>query len=384
MTRLRIGVNALYLIPEGVGGTEVYLRCLLQALAEIDSSNEYVIFTNRETDAGIAPAKPNFSIAPQPVRASVRPARILWEQTGLPLALRRHGIDVLFSPGFTSPALCPCPTVTVFHDLQHKRHPEFFRWFDLPFWRLLLWQSAHVSTRLVAVSEATREDLLRYYRLPPGKICVVLHGVEEEFFEIGRRRKGLSPEPYLLAVSTLHPHKNLDRLIRVFAQFRRARPEYRLVIAGLRGFQAGALERLIGELGLGDFVRLTGWLPREELADLYLRAHAYVNATLFEGFGMPVLEALAAGIPTACSSIEPLKSVAGSAALLFDPGDEAAILDAMVRITSDDELRARLSIAGPIRASQFSWRKAAEQTLDCLREAAAQRRRLRTRSSPSG
>ena len=263
MKRLRIGVNALYLIPGGVGGTEVYLRCLLKALAEIDSSNEYVIFTNRETSADIAPARPNFSIAPQPVRAERRPARILWEQTGLPMALRRHGIDVLFSPGFTSPAVCPCPTVTVFHDLQHKRHPEYFRWFDLPFWRLLLWQSAHGSTRLVAVSEATREDLLRYYKLPPGKIRVVLHGVEEEFFEIGRRRIGLQPEPYLLAVSTLHPHKNLDRLIRVFAQFRQARPQYRLVIAGLRGFHSGALERLIGELGLGDFVRLTGWLPRE-------------------------------------------------------------------------------------------------------------------------
>ena len=375
MTRLRIGVNALYLIPGGVGGTEVYLRCLLQALAEIDSSNEYVIFTNRETSADIAPARPNFSIAPQPLRAALRPARILWEQTGLPLALLRRRIDVLFSPGFTSPVLCPCPTVTVFHDLQHKRHPEYFRWFDLPFWRLLLWQAAHGSTRLVVVSEATREDLLRYYSVPPAKIRVVLHGVEEEFFEIGRRRKGLQPEPYLLAVSTLHPHKNLDRLIRVFAEFSRPRPEYRLVIAGLRGFQSGALERLIGELGLGDSVQLTGWLPRAELADLYLRASAYVNATLFEGFGMPVLEALAAGIPTACSSIEPLKSVAGSAALLFDPSDEAAILDAMVRITTDDQLRARLSIAGPARASQFSWRKSAEQTLAVLEEAAAQRKR---------
>jgi len=375
MTRLRIGVNALYLIPGGVGGTEIYLRCLLQALAEIDSSNEYVIFTNRETSADIAPARPNFSIAPQPLRAALRPARILWEQTGLPLALLRRRIDVLFSPGFTSPVLCPCPTVTVFHDLQHKRHPEYFRWFDLPFWRLLLWQAAHGSTRLVVVSEATREDLLRYYSVPPAKIRVVLHGVEEEFFEIGRRRKGLQPEPYLLAVSTLHPHKNLDRLIRVFAEFSRPRPEYRLVIAGLRGFQSGALERLIGELGLGDSVQLTGWLPRAELADLYLRASAYVNATLFEGFGMPVLEALAGGIPTACSSIEPLKSVAGSAALLFDPSDEAAILDAMVRITTDDQLRARLSIAGPARASQFSWRKSAEQTLAVLEEAAAQRKR---------
>ena len=135
---MRIGVNALYLIPGGVGGTEIYLRCLLGALAEIDSSNQYVIFTNRETGADIAPPRPNFVVAPQPVRATVRPARILWEQTGLPIAARLHRLDVLFNPGFTTPVLCPCPTVTVFHDLQHKRHPEYFRWFDLPFWRVLL------------------------------------------------------------------------------------------------------------------------------------------------------------------------------------------------------------------------------------------------------
>jgi len=370
MRPLRIGVNALYLIPGGVGGTEIYLRCLLNALGEIDSANHYVIFTNRETGPGIAPAKPNFSVAQQPVRASVRPARLIWEQTGLPIALRRQRLDVLFSPGFTSPVLCSCPTVTVFHDLQHKRHPEYFRWFDLPFWLLLLWQSAHSSTRLLAVSEATRDDLLHYYNIPARKTRVVLHGVEERFFEIARKRSGLPLEPYLLAVSTLHPHKNLDRLIRAFARLRRGRADLRLVIAGLHGFHTETLERLIRELGLVDAVRLTGWLSREDLADLYLRAYAYINTTLFEGFGMPALEALAAGIPTACSAIEPLKSVVASAALLFDPMDEAAILDAMVRVTSDQQLRARLSAAGPARASQFSWRKSAEQTLDLLREAA--------------
>ncbi|HSW48585.1 MAG TPA: glycosyltransferase family 1 protein [Bryobacteraceae bacterium] len=367
---MRIGVNALYLIPGGVGGTEIYLRCLLGTLAEIDGHNEYVIFTNRETDPGIVPRRPNFTVAPQPVRAVCRPWRILWEQTGLPLAVRSRRVDVLFNPGFTSPVLCPAPTVTVFHDLQHKRHPENFRWFDLPFWRLLLWAAAHRSRTLVAVSEATRADLLRYYRISESKIRVVPHGVEEQFFEIGQRRGQIQPEPCLLAVSTLHPHKNLDRLVRVFARFRRSHPAFRLVIAGMRGFYATELERLIAGLGAGEVVRLTGWLPREELADLYLRAWAYINPTLFEGFGMPVLEALAAGIPTACSSIEPLRSVAGDAALLFDPLSDDALLDAMVRIASDEPLRQRLAQAGPRRAAVFTWRKAAQATLGAFREAA--------------
>jgi glycosyltransferase involved in cell wall biosynthesis len=370
MSNLRIGINALYLIPGGVGGTEVYLRCLLNALAEIDSSNEYLIYTNRETGADIAAARPNFRVFQQPVNAANRPARIIFEQTVLPLAVSRHGVSVLFSPGFTTPCLSPCPMVTVFHDLQHKRHPENFRWFDLPFWRLLLWQAAHRSARLLAISEATRADLLRYYRIPAEKIRIVPHGVGEDFFEIARRRRRVAPEPFLLAVATLHPHKNLDRLIRAFSSFRQSHPEFRLVIAGLRGFHTAALEALLAELNAGESIRLTGWVPREELAGLYLRAHAYVNATLFEGFGMPVLEALAAGVPSACSSVEPVKSLAGRAALLFDPTDEAAIIDALNRVSFDQDLRAHLAAEGPARASQFTWRRAAEQTLALLREAA--------------
>ena len=129
------------------------------------------------------------------------------------------------------------------------------------------------------------------------------------------------------------------------------------------------VEQLIDSLGLQGAVELPGWVSREELAGLYQRAWAFISPTLFEGFGMPVAEALAAGIPTACSAIEPVRSVAGSAALLFDPTSEAAILEAMVRISSDAELRARLTVEGPRRASEFSWRKAAAETLALLREA---------------
>ena len=178
---LRIGVNALYLIPGGVGGTEIYLRNLLSALAAIDPVNQYIVFTNRESGADLVPKRPNFEYAPQPVRASFRPARILWEQIALPRAVRRHRLDVLFNPGFTGPAICTCPQLTVFHDLQHKRHPEYFRWFDLPFWNVLLWISVRRSRGLIAVSEATRDDLKRFY----GRAAEVIHhGVEREFFEI--------------------------------------------------------------------------------------------------------------------------------------------------------------------------------------------------------
>ncbi|MEN6536869.1 MAG: glycosyltransferase family 1 protein [Bryobacteraceae bacterium] len=373
MPPLRIGINALYLIPGGVGGTEIYLRSLLAALADVDSANEYIVFTNRETGKDLIPERPNFRCHPQPVQAAVRPMRLAWEQTGLPLAVKRARIDVLFNPGFTCPALCPCPCVTVFHDLQHKRHPEHFRWFDLPFWRLFLYLAARRSRLLVAVSEATGDDLRRYYGLRAGKIRVIPEGVDNRFFEIGRRRSTVPTEPFLLVVSTSHPHKNLDRLIRAFASFRKERPEFRLVIAGLRGFQADRLEARIRELQLTDSVRLTGWIPREALYDLFLRARAFLYPSTFEGFGLPVIEALAAGVPSACSNIEPLHSLAGEAALEFDPGNDQAILKAMRRLTSDEALRLDLTRKGPERALLFSWHKCAEATLDALREAAGYR-----------
>ena len=375
MPALRIGVNALYLIPGGVGGTEIYLRCLLSELARIDSLNRYFVFTNRETGPDLVPPSSNFEYVPQPVRGVFRPGRILWEQTALPAAVRRRGLDVLLNPGFTSPVLCPCPAVTVFHDLQHKRHPEYFRWFDLLFWRMLLYLSARRSDLLLADSEATHDDLLRFYRMPAGKVRVAPLGVDDRFFEIGRRREPDRERPYLLAVSTLHPHKNFDRLIRAFSEFKKQKPEFTLVITGVRGFHAEAIERLIEALDLRESVRLTGWVPREELYELFRRAYAFLYPTTFEGFGLPVVEALAAGIPAGCSSVEPVKSIAGDAALQFDPKNEDEIREAMLRLTSDEDLRRALSERGPRRAAEFSWRTTAEITLAALIDAAGYRSR---------
>lgn len=363
---MRIGVNALYLIPGGVGGTEIYLRSLLTALAETDRANEYFVFTNRETGADVAPKASNFRVVPQAVRARSRPGRILWEQTALPLTVARLRIDVLWNPGFTAPLACPCPQVTTFHDLQHKRHPEYFRWWDLPFWRFFLFWSAQVSRRIVAVSGTTAKDLRRFYRLPEEKIRVVPSGVDPVFFEVAGRRR---PERFLLAVSTLHPHKNLEGLLRAFARFRREHPEFRLVVCGMHGFATGMAHELRDRLGLTGAVDFPGWIPREEVYDLFARAWAFVYPSKFEGFGLPVLEGLAAGVPSACSEIEPLASIAGDAALQFEPSDPEAIAEAMRRLVEDEALRARLAQAGPQRAAEFGWRTAAEAMLRVFEEA---------------
>ncbi|NWF82240.1 MAG: glycosyltransferase family 4 protein [Bryobacteraceae bacterium] len=351
---MRIGINALYLIPGGVGGTEIYLRGLVEALDKLPCAHTFVVFSNQET----GPLGRHPSVLP--VRAASRPARLLYEQFRLPGVLRRHGIDALLNPGFTAPARPPCPQVTVFHDLQHKRHPEYFRWFDLPFWELFLSISIRRSNRIIAVSEATRDDLMRYYRLPASKIDIVHHGVDPAFFELSRRREDGG---YVLCPSTTHPHKNHARLMRAFARLRMRHPEARLVLTGVRGFAAAEVERQVKSLRLENAVEIRGWIPRGELYDAYRRARAFVYPSTFEGFGIPPLEALAAGLPAALSDIEPVRTLCGGAGRFFSPDDEDDLLAALEAVLYDEAERARLSAAGPERAAAYTWQRAAELTV---------------------
>lgn len=363
MPPLRIGVNALYLIPGGVGGTEIYLRNLLHALAARDRRNLWYVFTNKETRFDLTPTAGNFVTIPQRVAATNRPARLLWEQTFLPLSAWRLRLDCMLNPGFTAPAINTCPNVTVFHDLQHKRHPEHFKRLDKIAWDAFLGISVRRTRVFLADSEATKSDLMRYYRIPENRIRVALLGVEDEFFSLAEWRGQV--QPYVLCVSTLHPHKNIERLLRAFARFRRERPEFRLVLAGMRGFRSSEVEQQIDRSNLREAVRVTGWIPRAELYGLYRQASAFIYPSTFEGFGLPVIEAMAAGIPLACSNIEPLRSIAGDTAVLFEPLDEDDILRALHDVVSG---YAKVE-AARLRARDYSWSRCAEETVKAIEEA---------------
>ena len=207
--------------------------------------------------------------------------------------------------------------------------------------------------------------------------------VEPEFHSIARERAAAGGESgkkkLLLCVSTLHPHKNLERLVRAFQRFHARHPDYELVIAGLRGCFAERLEHAIELAGLTNAVRLTGWIPRNDLYDLYRRATAFIYPSLFEGFGMPVLEAIAAGIPLACADIPPLKEVAADCAIYFPPEDDELMLDALERVAFDGPERGRLTREGPARAVGFTWDLAARSTIDVFESVLAKSRRRRDR-----
>ena len=366
------------MLPGSVGGTEIYLRHLIDAWTQSSLPHEILLFINRESADTFSDSR-GLQVVVCPVRAVRRPERILWEQFRLPAYCRQYRVDVLFNAGFTAPSVSGCPSVTVFHDLQHALHPEWFRWWDRIPWNLLLGLSARVSTKILCVSAQTRKDFLKHYLRAPEDVAVVEHGVDEQFRQL--QWEPDTVRPYVFCSATTHPHKNFQRLLHAFSVFRQQAPKYRLEITGVHGFSTKTIKEQIAALGLKDCVRLNGWLPREEFYRLCRGSTASIYPTLFEGFGMPVLESLAGGIPTACSDIEPLRTIAGSAVLRFNPHSVDAITSALRRICLDAELRRYLHDAGPIQAAPYSWTRTAAETLALLEQAAATRVRRAIRNS---
>lgn len=378
-SRLRIGVNALYLIPGGVGGTEIYLRNLLGALSRIDRRNEYFLYLNRETGQDLCPQSANFATVETGVKASFRPGRLVWEQFGLPRAAMRDKIDVLFSPGFTSPWFSTSRRVTVIHDLQHRKQPENFGRLERWAWELSVRRSVERSHRLIAVSQASRADLIEAYGVPEERIRVIGHGVEPDFFGLWKnddydisilRAAGVPEGPFLLVVSTVHPHKNWRRLLTALKLLHQRGRELRLVVCGLPGKSWDEVQSQLESEGLVPHVTMLGWQPRKTLIALFRFAEALVFPSTFEGFGMPVLEALAAGTPVACSDIPPLREVADGCATFFDPLSTDSIASGMESVLVDVDERTKLAEQGLKRASLSTWDRAAEQTLETLLEAA--------------
>ncbi|GAC1567955.1 MAG: glycosyltransferase family 1 protein [Vulcanimicrobiaceae bacterium] len=358
---MRIGINLLFLIPGGVGGTEIYTRALVEALARNDDRNEYFVYRNRETEPAIVPNQRNFHDRPQPLHATIRPARIAYEQAVLPICILRDRIDVVVNCGITAPLLTPKPMITVFYDVQYKHYGRFLGKLEYLVTEFLFSMAAKRSAALITMTRSTESEIHHIYPFTRGKTFVVPHGVESSFDEIAKHRARSSsagssdPSPFLLAVSSLMAHKNFETLLHAFARLRSERPALRLIVAGIRGAHTATLEELCKKLGLERALRFTGWIPRGELLDLFRDASAFVFASKYEGFGIPVLEAMTAGVPLACSDIAVLREIAGEAALYFDPDDASSIAEALARLLDDENERMRLIDAGLQRARAFDW-----------------------------
>jgi glycosyltransferase involved in cell wall biosynthesis len=366
-----IGINALYLLPGKVGGSETYLRNLIKGLAAIDRENEYVIFINRETQGKIDAPAPSFRIVVCPFRASNRPLRILWEQCVLPWYVKRHKIDILLSAGMTAPILCPAVSVLMLFDLQHINQPGNFPWYFLPFLRSIIYGSAKSADGVLTLSHQVKRDIIRSYHLPSDLIEVTHLAVDHTAFSpegspdaaAVKARYGLSDRFILYAASSL-PHKNHERLFQAFQQVRNRVPGLKLVLIGARDKGEAVLLQKIRDRELETDILLLGWLPFED-----------VFPTLHEGFGLPVIEAMACGIPVVCSKIEPLLEIAGDAAFFVDPYSPERIAEGIIAAVSYGEARKQLITKGLARSREFTWEATAKKTLLFLRTVHAARGR---------
>ncbi len=369
---MRIGINALYLLPGKVGGSETYIRNLVRWLAR-SSDNTYVVFINKESTGIFDDAGRNVEIIPCPILASNRPLRILWEQVALPFQVFHHKIDILFSAGMTAPFVCPVPSVLAIFDLQHVIQPQNFPRGYLLFLKTIIYLSAKSADGIITISGKVRDDILKFYRVSSGKITVTYLAADHNAFfprEIKEieaiRAKYALPERFILYAAASLPHKNHARLFEALRILKEQGERIKLVLIGARDKGYDAIAETIEKMDLKTDVIFTGWLPFEDIPPIYCASDTFVFPSLNEGFGIPVIEAMACGVPVVCSNIEPLPEVAGNAAFFIDPYDPASIANGISTVNSDRNVRRDLIEKGFRRAAEFTWENTARKTLEFI------------------
>jgi glycosyltransferase involved in cell wall biosynthesis len=371
---MRVGINALYMLPGRVGGTETYLRGLLYGLSRVDSENEYVLFTNRENHGALHVPADGFRKVLCDVAAERKVLRIAFEQAILPWYVKRYGIEVLHSPGYVLPLGARCAHAVTIHDMQYAYYPGNFERARLLYWKHFVPLSARKSAVVITVSSSSRDDIVNLLGVPEEKVVVTYEASKFSMNGFGLAmpdetvlmKHGLG-EGYILSVASLLPHKNLDRLIEAFSLLAH-RTESRLVLVGIKGSALHAVRGAIRGRALGR-VHLMGHVSDAELSALYRNAGAFVLPSLFEGFGIPLLEAMSLGCPVAASHRTAIPEIVGGAGALFDPEDPEAIAGAIQRILSDKGVRDDYIKKGFERAGKFSWDKMAVETVGAYRTA---------------
>jgi glycosyltransferase involved in cell wall biosynthesis len=367
---MRVAIDTRKIHDFGIG---TYIRNLLRQLARIDRDTEYVLLC-REPDLGIAAQLgPNFRSVREP-----SPNYSLREQLHVPWVLRRERPDVYHAPHYVLPAAVRCRSVVTIHDCIHLMFPQY-----LPnraayaYARASMWAAARRSDRILTVSHASKRDILHLFNVKPEKIVVVYNAIDEHFsatpsddYVARIRERYQLDHKFVLYVGNIKPHKNLVRLIEAFSQLRRTHDDLKLLIIGDEISKLPALRRAVHRHKLHKHVRFLGYLKDDTLTVLYRLASVFVFPSLYEGFGLPPLEAMASGTPVVTSNVSSLPEVTGGAAVLVDPYDVDSIADGVRRILDDPQLAEGLRIKGLSRAREFSWERSVEKTQRVYREVA--------------
>ena len=364
---MRIAIDA-HSVGAKLAGNESYATNLIEALAQIDSVNDYTLYvTTQEAQDRFHQRWANFT-----VKTTLPHTPLIRIPLTLSAELRKNPVDVLHVQ-FTAPPFCPCPVVVSLHDLSFEHLPHTFNRRSRTQLRLTVRHSAKRAARIISLSEHTRQDIAQTYGIdeklihaiplaaPPGFARVQ----DDKELQRVRHTYGIMGN-YILSVGSIQPRKNLARLVKAYASLkaRLSTNELpRLVLVGKRAWLYDETLRALEETGLSNLVILTGYVPQSDLPALYSGALCFVYPSYFEGFGLPPLEAMKCGAPVIVGNTTSLPEVVGNAALSVDPYDVEAIAAGIERLIKDSVLRDQLSVKGLARAEMFDWQKTARQTL---------------------
>jgi len=371
---MRVAIDVRKIHDFGIG---TYIRNLLKYLARLDNKTEYVLLCERNDQELPKQLGDNFrAVIENSPNYSIR------EQLHIPYVLLREKPHVFHAPHYVLPPAVPCRAVVTIHDCIHLRFPQYLpnRAASL-FARTAMWAAANRADRIFTVSEASKRDILSYFNVPKKKIVVVHNAIDEHFGstlqeeDISRVRERFQLEHgFVLYVGNVKPHKNLVRLIDAFKSLRHDGFEnLKLLIIGDEISKLPVLRRVVHKHQLHKHVRFLGHLPDNTLAVLYRLAAVFVFPSLYEGFGLPPLEAMASGTPVVTSNVSSLPEVTGDAALLVNPYEVSEIKDGIKRILTDPELCANLRDKGIARVKEFSWEQSVARTMTVYREVAENR-----------
>jgi glycosyltransferase involved in cell wall biosynthesis len=366
---MRFSVDA-HAIGCHLTGNEVYIRNLLNHFARLDRENEFCAYLSKPHAGGDVPERfRTFPVSENPFR-----------RLGLdiPLRLRKDKPDLLHVQ-YTGPLSCNVPLVASVHDVSYLEHPRFFTRFRATQLRITVKRTIETAARVLTPSEFSRNAILRHYNVDPEKIAVIHNAASPVFRPVDRQvstgmveRKFGFREPFILMVGDLQPRKNHAGLLRAFESLVQSHTSIRhhLVFVGKETWSSKELHRAVERSAIAERVHFTGFIDDEDLVHLYGACDLFVFPSFYEGFGLPILEAMACGRAVCCSNTSAMPEVADGAAILFDPHSTAEMARAMADVLLDSQLRARLERLGVQRAAQFSWEQAARRTLQVYYEVA--------------
>jgi glycosyltransferase involved in cell wall biosynthesis len=358
-------------------GVSRYTEALVRELPALAPDDEFIVFTGPRRPPAERDFDPSLHWSHTRVPTQRPPARIAWEQTAGTTIARRHRLDLVHAPVNVTPFITGCPRIVTIHDIAFHHFPEQYPGAKQRYLRLMTRLSVRRAARVIAVSEATRQDVIATYGCDPARVVTVPNGVSDDCHPLPedevrafRQREGLHDD-FILFLGTLQPRKNVETLLRAYARVR-GETGWQLVIAGAAGWSYDSIFSTARELGLEDVVRFAGFVEPEQLPLWYNAAGIFVYPSTYEGFGLPLLEAMACGTPVIAANTSSLPEVVGDAGLLAAPRDTEGFARAILSLIRAPELRAELRERGLRRAAGYSWRATAAGTLAVYRAVVAQ------------